>query len=157
MNSESYHSTGCLSVKHDRDDSLPEPGNCAVQMDTKESNTKTPLRAIVEEIIVLAEEVIARKDQVMQSKDNALASDNEACVNDIDAEDIWGELKFKFVYCRYFLIQVSDTEESAKWKAILIPRPALLQDDSCSTNSIVFHMSGLIFAQVNLGQLWPCS
>jgi hypothetical protein len=63
------------------------------------------LRAILEEVVLSVEVNTSRKDQERRA-DDAVASDNTAGANDIDAEDIWGELKFKSEYCGYDLMQI---------------------------------------------------
>lgn len=57
-----------------------------------------------------------------------------------------------FLSCIFYAF--SDTEEATKWKAILIPNPALLQDDTCLNNdpALSAYFTSL-FAQVNLGRL----
>jgi hypothetical protein len=90
IDSTSCHSGSFLVENCDRDNSHLEPDNDAVQAETERADAETSLRAVVEDIIVLAEEVIHMKIQEHQSADDLMADECAAWANYIDTEDIWG-------------------------------------------------------------------
>lgn len=105
IDTSSKNSESCVSAKLDKGSSHSESNYDAAQVDVERANTDIFLRAILEEVVLSVEVNTSRKDQERRA-DDAVASDNTAGANDIDAEDIWGELKFKSEYCGYDLMQI---------------------------------------------------